>query len=191
MLRMPKTSACGACPTKRLHLSHRERFRYCHIQASPCPNSFAVPDSKTDQLIDPTMLFRFEVGLRKHALKWTAKGLKLPATCRMPSFGALGDRPVFADVRMAWSSEGIGVHVTVNGKRQLPWCRETRLDESDGFHVWIDTRCSPATFTVRLSTATDSCGCPPAVAANARKASFAALGSNPSVAEAIPSRSLQ
>ncbi|WP_145422384.1 hypothetical protein [Planctomycetes bacterium K23_9] len=61
----------------------------------------------------------------------------------MPSFGALGDRPVFADVRMAWHTAGIGINVTVNGKRQVPWCRETRLDESDGFHVWIDTRCSP------------------------------------------------
>jgi hypothetical protein len=35
------------------------------------------------------------------------------------------------------------VHVLVAGKRQLPWCRDTRLDESDGFHFWIDTRCSP------------------------------------------------
>ncbi|MFK8115281.1 MAG: hypothetical protein AB8B91_23980 [Rubripirellula sp.] len=61
----------------------------------------------------------------------------------MPSFGALAERPVFADVRMAWCKEGIGINVMVTGKRQLPWCRETRLEESDGFHFWIDTRCSP------------------------------------------------
>lgn len=61
----------------------------------------------------------------------------------MPSFGALGERPVFADVRLGWNSLGIAVNVTVNGKRTLPWCRESRLDESDGFHLWIDTRCSP------------------------------------------------
>jgi hypothetical protein len=103
-----------------------------------------VAETKPDQLIDPTMLFRFEVTLRKNPLKWTAKGLKLPVSCRLPSFGALGDRPIFADVRMAWNKDGIGVHVSVNGKRQLPWCRETRLDESDGFHIWIDTRCSPS-----------------------------------------------
>ena len=94
-------------------------------------------------LIDPTFLFRFEVTLRKAPLKWTPKGLSLPESCKLPSFGALSGRPVFADVRMAWSDMGIGIHVRVNGKRQLPWCRETRLDESDGFHVWIDTRCSP------------------------------------------------
>ncbi|WP_145178017.1 DOMON domain-containing protein [Rubripirellula lacrimiformis] len=61
----------------------------------------------------------------------------------MPSLGALGDRPVFADVRMAWCKEGIGLHINVNGKRQLPWCRDSRLEDSDGFHLWIDTRCSP------------------------------------------------
>ncbi len=103
------------------------------------PLSETAPSS----LIDPTFLFRFELRLRKNALKWTTKGLDLPDKCKLPSFGALGERPVFADVRMAWSKEGIGVQVSVNGKRQVPWCRETRLDESDGFHVWIDTRCSP------------------------------------------------
>jgi hypothetical protein len=44
---------------------------------------------------------------------------------------------------MAWNKTGIGIHVLVNGKRQLPWCRDSRLDDSDGFHLWIDTRCSP------------------------------------------------
>ena len=94
-------------------------------------------------LIDPTVLFRFEVTLRKQAVKWTDKGLKLPESCRLPSFGALADRPVFADVRIAWNDAGIAVHVSVSGKRQLPWCRETRPEDSDGFHLWIDTRCSP------------------------------------------------
>ncbi len=103
----------------------------------------ALTDPKPQSLIDPTFLFRFEVAVRKNACNWTEKGLKLPATCRLPSFGALAGRPVFADVRIAWSKLGIGIHVVVNGKRQLPWCRESRLDDSDGFHLWIDTRCSP------------------------------------------------
>ena len=98
----------------------------------------------SSSLIDPTFLFRFEVELRKRAAKWTPKGLKLPASHRLPSFNALGDRPVFADVRMAWSADGLSVHVLVNGKRQLPWCRDSRLDDSDGFHLWIDTRCTSA-----------------------------------------------
>ena len=89
------------------------------------------------------MLFRFEITLRKAPCKWTAGGLSLPESCRLPSFGALAGRSVYAEVRMAWCTDGIGLHVKVNGKRQLPWCRETRLDESDGFHCWVDTRCSP------------------------------------------------
>ena len=97
----------------------------------------------TTSLIDPTFLFRFEVLVRKRAFKWTDKGLKLPPAFRLSSFNALADRPVFADVRMAWCDRGLGIQVIVNGKRQLPWCRESRLDDSDGFHLWIDTRCSP------------------------------------------------
>lgn len=94
-------------------------------------------------LIDPTIVFRFEVTLRKQSIKWTDKGLKLPESCRIPSFGALADRPVFADVRIAWDKSGLAFHLLVNGKRQLPWCRDTRPEDSDGFHLWIDTRCSP------------------------------------------------
>lgn len=95
-------------------------------------------------LIDPTFLFRFEIDIRRADLNWTTRGLKLPPSCRLPSFGGLGGKPVFADVRLAWSSDGIGVLLNVNGKRQLPWCRDSRPEDSDGFHLWIDTRCSPS-----------------------------------------------
>ncbi|OYP35247.1 hypothetical protein CGZ80_12175 [Rhodopirellula sp. MGV] len=76
-------------------------------------------------------------------MNWTDKGLELPDRCRVPSFGSLADRPSYADVRIGWSESGLGFHLRVVGKRQLPWCRDTRLDESDGFHLWLDTRCSP------------------------------------------------
>ncbi len=94
-------------------------------------------------LLDPTFLFRFEVTLQRHACQWDQGGIKLPTSCRLPSFGALAERPVFGDVRMAWNETGLAIQVLVHGKRQLPWCRDSRLDESDGFHLWIDTRCSP------------------------------------------------
>ena len=102
-----------------------------------------APPKRPAPLIDPTFLFRFEVQVRNAPLKWTTKGLKLPEKCRLPSFGGLSGRPVFADVRLGWSSEGIGIHLLVNGKRQLPWCRDSRPEDSDGFHLWIDTRSSP------------------------------------------------
>jgi len=94
-------------------------------------------------LIDPTALFRFEVRLLRAEPKWTSRGFKLPEAYRLPSFGALSGGPIFADLRMGWAPEGIGFDLRVAGKRQLPWCRETRLDESDGLHVWLDTRNSP------------------------------------------------
>jgi len=44
---------------------------------------------------------------------------------------------------MAWDSGGIGFVINVTGKQTLPWCRDSRLEDSDGFHLWLDTRCSP------------------------------------------------
>nr|WP_283435032.1 hypothetical protein [Neorhodopirellula lusitana] len=99
--------------------------------------------SKTSQLVDPTILFRFEVRILQADLTWTKRGIELPATHRVPSFGALSGAPTFADLRMGWSDEGIGFAMKVVGKRAMPWCRDTRLDESDGLHLWFDTRNSP------------------------------------------------
>lgn len=102
-------------------------------------------------LLNPTFLFRFEVPVRHHRLKWTSEGLELPDTCRLPSFGVLsgeggpgtgGGQP-FADVRMAWDKLGLGFWMKTSGKRQLPWCRDNRLEDSDGLHFWLDTRNSP------------------------------------------------
>jgi len=44
---------------------------------------------------------------------------------------------------MAWEPGAIGFVMEVDGKKTLPWCRDSRLEDSDGFHLWIDTRCSP------------------------------------------------
>ncbi|TWU34994.1 DOMON domain-containing protein [Novipirellula artificiosorum] len=116
-----------------------------YLANARCLNEGTEPLAETQpqSLIDPSFLFRFEVTLCHDELKWTSKGLSLDERCRLPSFGALSGRKVFADVRMAWNASGIGIHVSVTGKRQLPWCRDSRLDDSDGFHLWIDTRCSP------------------------------------------------
>lgn len=101
-------------------------------------------DSKTQSLVDPAFLFRFEVPIRRVDVEFGGKGVKLPESCRVPAFGALGGRPVFADVRVGWSPAGLAIHLLVTGKRQMPWCRDSRLEDSDGFHLWIDTRCSPS-----------------------------------------------
>lgn len=94
-------------------------------------------------LVDPTVLFKFEVRIRPAELAWTAKGLTLDETYRVPSFAALSGGPIYADLRLAWSTTGLGFDLRVAGKRQTPWCRDSRLDESDGLHLWLDTRNSP------------------------------------------------
>jgi len=107
----------------------------------------AAPLPTAPPLIDPTFLFRFEVPIRQHDCTFgtsTAKpGLDLPDSCRVASFGELAGKRNFADVRMAWDKTAIAFTIEVSGKKTLPWCRDSRMEDSDGFHLWIDTRCSP------------------------------------------------
>jgi hypothetical protein len=46
----------------------------------------------------------------------------------------------FATMRAAWNIQGLYFQVSVTGKEQPVWCREGRLEDSDGLQVWIDTR---------------------------------------------------
>jgi hypothetical protein len=93
-----------------------------------------------DPLIPPSFLCRYAIPCLYHPLEWTAKGLALGEEHRLLSFAEMDNQRQFADLRMAWSEQGLGFCVRLGGKRQLPWCREAAFDESDGLHVWIDTR---------------------------------------------------
>jgi hypothetical protein len=94
----------------------------------------------TETLLAPSFLFRFSVPCRHCDPLWPAKATDLGPEYALPSFGELEGRPKFADVRAAWSQEGLRFAVQVSGKRQSVWCRSSRLEDSDGLHVWIDTR---------------------------------------------------
>lgn len=94
----------------------------------------------TETLLAPTFLFRFAVPCRHFEPLWPAKGTELGPEYALPSFGELEGRPKFADVRAAWSQEGLLLTVQVAGKKQNVWCRASRPEDSDGLHVWIDTR---------------------------------------------------
>lgn len=99
----------------------------------------------TNTLLAPRFLFRFSVPLKKKAPVWADRGVALDESYRLPDLAALdagtpGAEPAFADIRLAWSPEGLTLNVRVNGKTQPPWCRETRIEESDGLQLWIDTR---------------------------------------------------
>ena len=94
-----------------------------------------------EPLVAPTFLFRFCVPCRRTTKRWTAEGVKLEPKYTLPSFQAeLSGRTPFSDLRLAWSAEGIFVQVQVRGKQKALWCREARLEDSDGLRLWIDTR---------------------------------------------------
>jgi hypothetical protein len=93
-----------------------------------------------EQLIAPTMLFRFAAPCLYSEAAWTAKGCGLAEKYRLPCFAELEGRPRFADVRLAWSEKGLILNVQVRGKQQPVWCRDSRIEDSDGVQIWIDTR---------------------------------------------------
>jgi hypothetical protein len=85
-------------------------------------------------------LFRFAVPLRFHKPLWNPEGAELDEPYRLLPLALLDQQRTIADVRMAWSDEGLAFSLHMTGKIQQPWCREARLDESDGIQLWIDTR---------------------------------------------------
>jgi hypothetical protein len=99
----------------------------------------------TNSVLAPRFLFRFAVPVQRREPIWQPGGLRLDETCRLPDLASLdastdgGERRI-ADVRMAWSFHGLALNVAVDGKGQPPWCREGRLEDSDGLQLWIDTR---------------------------------------------------
>ena len=94
----------------------------------------------SDSLVPKRFLFRFSTPCLYRENLWTAKGAGLDAKHRLVSFAELEGLPIPADVRAAWSESGLAISVEVRGKKQAPWCRATRPEDSDGLHVWIDTR---------------------------------------------------
>ncbi|HTK74540.1 MAG TPA: hypothetical protein VL371_04730 [Gemmataceae bacterium] len=64
----------------------------------------------------------------------------LPESCRLENFAAIDARKNFADVRLAWNENGIGLQVTVSGKDDDPRGDAADAKHSDGVTLWLDTR---------------------------------------------------
>ena len=94
----------------------------------------------SDPLLPTRFLFRFATDclycpkLGDHAPK------ELAADYRLPVLSELDGEKSFADVRAGWSEAGLAFSVRVEGKRHPSWCRDTKLEDSDGVQLWIDTR---------------------------------------------------
>lgn len=91
-------------------------------------------------LLPARFLFRFAAPCRRRDPLWTPDGAKLGEEYRLLGLPELEGRPTWADVRGAWNESGLAFAVHVSGKRQAPWCRESRPDDSDSLQLWIDTR---------------------------------------------------
>jgi hypothetical protein len=94
----------------------------------------------SEPLLPPRFLFRFAAPCLTRKPLWAANGAGLDERYRLLDCAQLDGAKPFAEVRTAWSEQGLALAVRVEGKRQAPWCRESRPDDSDGLRVWIDTR---------------------------------------------------
>ena len=93
-----------------------------------------------DPLLPTRFLFRFATSCSHLAKLGHQAPSELPVDYRLPSLAELDGERALGDVRVAWSEAGLGLSVRVEGKRHPSWCRETKLEDSDGVQVWIDTR---------------------------------------------------
>lgn len=100
----------------------------------------AHPTTMTTSLLPSSFLFRFSVPCRYRDPLWTDQGARLDESYRLLDLAELDAQPTFAEMRIAWSEAGLAFSALVRGKRQLPWCRESRPEDSDGVRIWIDTR---------------------------------------------------
>jgi hypothetical protein len=91
-------------------------------------------------LLASTFLFRFSTPCLYSPELSAERFGPLDEQHRLPCFGELDERRPFADVRIAWNEAGLAVQLAVDGKKQAPWCRDNKIEDSDGLQVWIDTR---------------------------------------------------
>jgi hypothetical protein len=93
-----------------------------------------------ETLVAPAFLFKYSAPCLYRDKLWTGSGVELEEKYSLPFFGQLEGKKPYADLRVAWNEEGLAFNLRVEGKKQPPWCRDSRIEDSDGLQVWIDTR---------------------------------------------------
>lgn len=92
-------------------------------------------------LIDPSMLVRLKLKAVRLDRAFSDRPEALPDESILPCLSTeLAGDEKFAQVRLALGQDALFFQADVQGKKQLPWCRQSRLEDSDGLHIWIDTR---------------------------------------------------
>jgi len=93
-----------------------------------------------ETLLAPPFLFKFSAPCFYREKLWTSGGVDLEEKYSLPFFSQLEGKKPFAELRGAWNENGLAFHLKVEGKKQPPWCRDSRVEDSDGLQIWIDTR---------------------------------------------------
>ena len=94
-------------------------------------------------LVPHRFLIRIAHRCPYHKAMPLAKGdalLELPESAKLGHFAELDGYRSFADVRLAWNDFGLGVQLTVLGKKLAPQVDAERPRSADGLSLWLDTR---------------------------------------------------
>ena len=94
----------------------------------------------SEPLLPASFLFRYSVPCLYLPDGNGSQGGALGEVYRLPNFTPLDGGPEGPEVRAGWNESGLTLSLEITGKRQLPWCRDNRIEDSDGLHIWIDTR---------------------------------------------------
>jgi hypothetical protein len=95
----------------------------------------------TTPLLPQSFWFRLAVACRRVdglPRAGSKRLLDLPETCRLPQTALLDGKPPWAEVRVAWNPEGLGVAVEAEGK--LDALADDRPEGLYGLQIWVDTR---------------------------------------------------
>ena len=91
-------------------------------------------------MIPSRFLFRFTLSCRHRDPVWTELEESWDEAYLLPNLSALEENEPPVDVYAAWNEAGLAFRFHIREKKQEPWCRPTRIEDSDGVQLWIDTR---------------------------------------------------
>jgi len=94
----------------------------------------------SDALLSPNFLFRVSAPVQYCASLGKSGEMAWTDAHLLPCFRAIEGRRTFAKIYAAWHESGLALAVEVSGKAQPIWCRDSRIEDSDGFQLWLDTR---------------------------------------------------
>ena len=91
-------------------------------------------------MIPSRFLFRFTLSCPRRDPLWTGLDEPWDEARLLPQLAELEEKAPPFDVYAAWSAEGLAFRFEVREKKQDIWCRPSRIEDSDGVQLWIDTR---------------------------------------------------